>query len=107
MAIKLVVLYPHPVDPVAFDRYYVDHHLPLMRQLLGPGVALPTFKTLPRGSHLGPYYRMAEIGFPNQAVFDEFVQSGRAKTGSDSAFAVSTGGKPVTLVCVEQHEAPE
>jgi len=107
MAIKIVVLYPHPVDPEAFDRYYIGHHLPLMRELLGPGIALPTFKTVPRGSQLGPYYRMAEIHFPSQAVFDEFVQSGRAKIGSDSAVQASTGGKPVTLVCVEQHEAPE
>jgi uncharacterized protein (TIGR02118 family) len=106
MTLKLVILYPHPPDPEEFDRYYIDHHLPLMRQLLGPDIALQTYKTWPPGENAGPYYRTAEIHFPDRAAFDDFVQSGRSKKGHDSAMRVSTGGKPLTLICIEQNEAP-
>lgn len=106
MAVKLLMLYPHPVDPEAFDRQYVAQHLPLMRRLLGPGVPLPTYKTVPRGDRQAPYYRVSEIAFPTQEAFDDFVRSGRSRIGAASARAVSTGGKPVALVCQSQDESP-
>ena len=31
--IRLTVLYGHPVDPVEFDRYYRDVHIPLARKM--------------------------------------------------------------------------
>ena len=33
--IRLTVLYGHPTDPVAFDRYYREIHLPLARKMVG------------------------------------------------------------------------
>ena len=106
MSIKLLLLYPQPADAAAFDRYYVEEHLPLMRRLVGNDIALPTYKTQPRGAALEPYYRVAEIVFPSRGAFDDFVASGRAKTGWESACRVSTGGRPISLVCVAQDEAP-
>ena len=32
---KLVVLYPHPADPAAFESYYRTTHLPLASRLPG------------------------------------------------------------------------
>ena len=33
--IRLTVLYGHPEDPAAFDRYYHDVHIPLARKMRG------------------------------------------------------------------------
>jgi uncharacterized protein (TIGR02118 family) len=33
--IRLTVLYGHPADAAAFDRYYQDVHIPLARQMQG------------------------------------------------------------------------
>jgi hypothetical protein len=35
MTVKLVVLYTHPDDAEAFDRHYLDVHMPLVGQLPG------------------------------------------------------------------------
>lgn len=32
---RLTVLYGHPQDPVAFDRYYFDIHIPLAKKMQG------------------------------------------------------------------------
>jgi uncharacterized protein (TIGR02118 family) len=32
---KLTVLYGHPTDPAAFDRYYYEHHIPLAKKMKG------------------------------------------------------------------------
>src|SRR3982074_1704814 len=33
--IKLTVLYGHPTDPAAFERYYAGTHMPLVRKIQG------------------------------------------------------------------------
>ena len=33
--IRLTVLYGHPDDPAAFDRYYHEVHIPIARQMVG------------------------------------------------------------------------
>ncbi len=33
--IRLQVLYHHPKDPVAFDRYYYQVHLPIAKKISG------------------------------------------------------------------------
>jgi len=105
-SIKLIMLYPHPTDTAEFERRYVNEHLPLMRRLVGPHVALPTYTVRPRGDGASPYYRVSEIEFPDGAAFDDFVGSGRARTGYESAVALSSGGGPVSLVCDARKEAP-
>jgi uncharacterized protein (TIGR02118 family) len=32
---RLTVLYGHPTDPAAFDRYYFDVHIPLAKKMQG------------------------------------------------------------------------
>lgn len=106
MTVTVVMLYPHPRDPGEFDEHYVNEHLPLMRELVGPDVQLPTYKTVQVGADPAPYYRVAEIHFPTRAAFDEFVSSGRSQVGRRSSQALSTGGPPVALVCERRDEAP-
>jgi uncharacterized protein (TIGR02118 family) len=34
--VKLTVLYGHPTDPAAFERYYAEIHMPLVGRMSGP-----------------------------------------------------------------------
>jgi uncharacterized protein (TIGR02118 family) len=104
MSMKIVVLYPRPVDPAAFEAAYHGEHMPLMRRLLGPETALPTFRAV-QGSTEAPFYRMAEIHFRDRAALSEFARSERAQIGRASSEKVSTGGPPIVFV-VEADAAP-
>ena len=50
MSLKIVVLYPRPVDPAAFEAVYHGEHMPLMRrksrQTL-PSTPPPSPRTMP------------------------------------------------------------
>jgi uncharacterized protein (TIGR02118 family) len=99
MTAKLLVLYPQPLDPSAFETYYHAQHMPLMREHVIPGVALPTYRILPVADETPAFYRCAEIPFASLEELQAFVRSERARTGSESAIRVSTGGRPVLLLC--------
>jgi uncharacterized protein (TIGR02118 family) len=104
MNVKVIVLYPPPLDVEAFESEYVGRHLPLMRQLLGPDIPLPTFRIVSSEQRPAAHYRLAEIHFESQTQLDEFVHSGRGQVAGESSRRVSTGGKPLVAVCVKQEE---
>ena len=106
MSVKLVVLYPPPIDEEEFERRYVGEHLPLMRTLLGPDVPLPTYRILSPAGGAGPYYRVAEIHFRDAGELQRFARSEGAERGRASSVAVSTGGPPLLLVCEQQPDVP-
>ncbi len=97
MAVKLVVLYPHPTDREEFERRYAGSHLPLMR-----GERVSTYRTIDTPEGKAPYYRVADIHFRDMQHFQEFAQSEKARVALESSVAVSTGGRPVFLLCGEQ-----
>jgi uncharacterized protein (TIGR02118 family) len=94
--IKIVVLYPQPTDSPMFERVYHHEHLPLMRRLITPADRVPTYRVRDASA---PFYRMAEIHFPNLAALEAFGGSRDARVARQSSEQVSTGGKPVVLVC--------
>jgi uncharacterized protein (TIGR02118 family) len=98
MKIKVIVLYPEPVDAAAFEAGYHGHHMPMMRRIVGDPASVPTHKVLgPQGER--PFYRMAEILFPDRAALDAFAASEDARIARQSSEALSTGGKPIVFVC--------
>lgn len=99
MSIKLVVLYPRPLDEQVFERIYHGQHMPLMRSLIAPGTRLRTYRVrMPDGA---PFYRMAEVDFDDLAQLDAFARSEGGKGAKRSSAQVSTGGAPCTLICEE------
>lgn len=68
MTVKLVVLYTHPTDTDAFDRHYLDVHMPLV-------AAVPGLQRAESGKFVAAadggeqtYYRVAELYFADQAA---------------------------------------
>jgi uncharacterized protein (TIGR02118 family) len=68
MTVKLVVLYTQPDDAEAFDRHYLDVHVPLVKALPG----LDRFESGALVSALDggevTYHWMAELYFADQAA---------------------------------------
>jgi uncharacterized protein (TIGR02118 family) len=97
VTIKLVVLYPQPIDEEVFEQIYHGQHMPLMRRLITPAERTPTYRVrLPADA---PFYRMAEVHFDCLAELEAFATSEAGKGARHSSSAVSTGGKPLVLVC--------
>jgi uncharacterized protein (TIGR02118 family) len=97
VSIKLLVLYPRPIDEEVFEQIYHDQHMPLMRRLITPAGRTPTYRVrLPADA---PFYRMAEVHFDCLTDLEAFATSEEGKRARHSSAAVSTGGKPLVLVC--------
>jgi uncharacterized protein (TIGR02118 family) len=79
MTVKLVVLYTQPDDPDAFDRYYLDTHMPLASKI--PGLQRAEtgrlVAALDGGEHT--YHRAAELYFADQAALQAAFGSDEGK----------------------------
>lgn len=99
MAARLIVLYPHPIDPQTFEEAYLTKHIPLMRRLVGEDGRLSFMKVVSVGSGPAPFYRIAEIEFASMEGLRAFVRSDETGEGRSSSEAISTGGLPQFFLC--------
>jgi uncharacterized protein (TIGR02118 family) len=101
---KIVVLYPTPRDPAAFERAYREEHAPM--------VTPRTFKGLTRfvaskisgtaDGSTAPFARIAELHFPSLQALQAAAASDLAKRAVAHAVAISSGGPPLFLVAEEE-----
>lgn len=99
MQTKLTVLYGQPADPVAFEKYYAEVHLPLADQVLGyQRVELSKGLPGPDGSQPA-FYRTAEFWFESAAALQACFETPEAKATADDLKNFATGG--VTLFVSE------
>ncbi len=94
--IKITVLYGHPQDPVAFENYYSQHHMPLVGKIKEIAKAETTKFLDEANGGKSAYYRMAELWFADMESLQAGMVSeeGQAIAADLSNFA--TGG--VTLL---------
>ncbi|MGE0375383.1 MAG: EthD family reductase, partial [Planctomycetaceae bacterium] len=58
---RLLVLYGHPEDPAAFDKYYHEVHVPIARKMKGlKKWTIGKVQGTPDGSP-SPYYYIADL----------------------------------------------
>src|SRR5262249_4622283 len=93
----LIVMYPQPRDPKAFDRAYREEHLPYA----GPRLTGATTIVSKRVAGPAPYYAMSDIQFPSLEAPQKPASSTRAEEALDPAASISTGGAPVVLVVTD------
>lgn len=89
MTAKLLVLYPTPPDPAAFDAYYTEHHLPLVRAVAG--LRSITRNAGPIGTPGGPstYHQVSTYAFDTMAELQQGLDSpeGQAAAADLANFA--------------------
>jgi len=101
-AVKLMVMYPPPKDVQAFERLYLDEHVPMaVKQLAGKTKLVATkVQGSPQGKPA--FYRIAEVHFPSPEALQACAASAGGKETLAHAAKISTGGAPVVLIAEEQ-----
>ena len=61
--VKLTLLYGHPTDPVSFESYFANTHLPLAARINGVRRAEFSLVTGAMDASRSPWYRIAELYF--------------------------------------------
>jgi len=87
--VQLTVLYGHPQDSTAFDRYYTGTHAALVQKIPGLKGFAFTKPTVPGLQEASPYYVIANLYFDGMAAFQSALQSpeGQAVAGDLRNFA--------------------
>jgi uncharacterized protein (TIGR02118 family) len=100
---KLVVIYPYPADANAFEKAYVEDHLPLaMDKIKGLTKFVATKVVGTPDGQKPPFYRIAELHFPSIEALKESVASAGAQEAVAHAVSISTGGAPIIFVAEEE-----
>jgi uncharacterized protein (TIGR02118 family) len=89
---RLTVLYGHPEDPVAFDRYYHEVHIPIAKRMKGlKGWTIGKCESAAPGE-VAPYYMIVGLYADSRAEMDAILASpeGQATIADVPKFA--TGG---------------
>jgi uncharacterized protein (TIGR02118 family) len=102
MTAKVLVLYNAPDDPSAFDAYYRDHHLALVRAV--PGLRSASSSTGPVGTPGGPsdVYQVSTYTFDSMAALQEGLASAAGVAAADDLANFAPRG--VTLLLFEDDE---
>ena len=96
-ASKLTLLYGHPQDTAAFEKYYKEKHLPLASKIVGvTRLELTKFTAGADGSKPS-YYRMAELNFANDEDLKKAMDSPEGKTAVADTRSFATGGVTVIV----------
>lgn len=98
----MVVIYPRPVDEAAFEKVYRDIHLPMVEEKLKGLSRLVATKVVSSPMGEARTYRIAELHFGSMEALAECMQSDGAREVTEHAVSISTGGKPIVLVCEEE-----
>ena len=90
--ITATLLYGHPADPEAFEKYYSETHLPIAAKMQGVvKLELTKFLSAPDGGKAA-YYRMAELHFPGMAEMQQTMGSPEGQAASADLSNFATGG---------------
>lgn len=96
MAFQLIVLYHHPEDAAAFDKYYDETHSPLAAVL--PGLRAYTLQRPGSpGGERPPYHLVAVLTFDDEQSFTAAMASDEGRTSvADLANFAGAGATMLT-----------
>jgi uncharacterized protein (TIGR02118 family) len=100
--VKVVFIYPRPQDEQAFERAYLDEHVPMVERKLKGLTRLVLTKVT--GSPQGKVaaYRIAEAYFSSMTDLNTIIDSDAGKEVVAHAQSISSGGPPLVLICEEE-----
>ena len=97
--IRLMVMYGHPKDPAAFDRYYQDVHLPIAKKIKGFARWTVGKVTGTPDGKPSPYYYFADLFAESRAAMEAILASPEGQAAVQDVPNFATGG--VTFVYSE------
>ena len=99
---KLVVIYPRPHDEAAFEQAYKDIHMPMAEDKLKGMNRFVATKVISSPQGEPRTYRIAEAHFSSMDALKACLETDGAKQVVQHAESISTGGKPIVLICEEE-----
>ena len=99
---KLIVAYPQPIDVEAFDKIYLEEHVPLAVAKLSGKTKIDATKILGSPQGAPGFYRVAEIYFPSMSALESCAASAGGREALNHAAKISTGGPPVIMIAEEE-----
>ena len=99
---RLLVLYGQPKDPVAFDKYYHEIHIPIARKMQGlKRWTIGKVTGTPDGKPC-PYYYIADLYAESRAAMEAILASPEGVAAVEDVPKFATGG--VSFVWTESNE---
>ncbi len=100
--IRLLVLYGHPEDPAAFDRYYSEVHIPLAKRMKGlKKWTIGKVQGTPDGK-ASDYYYIADLYAESREELEAIFETPEGKAAVDDVPKFASGG--VTFLYTEVEE---
>ena len=99
---KLVVIYPRPTDIEAFEKIYLEEHVPMAVAKLAGKTKIVATKITSSPQWTPPFHRMVEIHFPSKAALEACAVTLGAQETLANAAKISTGGAPLFLIAEEE-----
>jgi uncharacterized protein (TIGR02118 family) len=100
--VKIVVIYPRPLDEGAFEAAYKNEHFPMLEEKLKGMTRLVATKVLSSPQGKVSAYRLAEVHFSSLDDLNKSLESDEGKEVVNHAVKISTGGPPILLMCDEE-----
>jgi uncharacterized protein (TIGR02118 family) len=102
MAVKLVVIYPHPNNVQAFETVYNRDHVPMAVEKLAGKTKIVATRVLGSPQGKPAFHRIAEIHFPTMEALKACAVSEGGKQTLANAVSISSGGAPIVLLAEEE-----
>ena len=97
--IRLLVLYGHPHDPAAFDKYYAEIHVPLAKRMQGLRKWTIGKVTGSPGDSPPPYYYVADLYADSREQIEAILASPEGQAAVNDVPNYASGG--VTFLYTE------
>jgi uncharacterized protein (TIGR02118 family) len=101
MTAHLLVMYPAPKDPKAFERAYREEHLPYAGPRLKGATGVVSKRIATASGDRAPFHAMSDITFPSLEALQACAASTGAKEALAHAASISTGGAPTILIVTD------
>ncbi|HEX2690739.1 MAG TPA: EthD family reductase [Kofleriaceae bacterium] len=103
MSAHLLIIYPIPKDPTAFDRAYKEEHLPYAGPRLVGSTAVVTKRVAGPAFAPPPYHLMSDVNFPTLDLLKACAASEGGKQALAHAASISSGGAPMIMVVTDDN----
>jgi uncharacterized protein (TIGR02118 family) len=98
MTAHLLVMYPTPKDPKAFEAAYRHQHLPYAGPRLKGATGVVSKRVAGAPGDLPAFYAISDVTFPSMEALQACAASAGGKEALAHAASISTGGAPTVLV---------
>lgn len=102
--IQVTVLYGHPQDPAAFDRYYEETHIPLVKKLSRLKGLIATKLSDLNSQEQSPYYMIANLYYEDMGEVQLALQSPEGQAVAEDMHNFATGGATIVVGEVRAYE---